>query len=395
MEEKTIAELEQRKLAIASECELEGADLDKLNAEMDEINNEINRRRSLEAEAEAEAIRIAEEAKAEEEKRNAAREAVANGMGTVLKELKKEGHEMTNEEIRSSEEYKRAFADYIKTEDDTECRALLTVNTASGYVPVPTIVDDIIHTAWDRVDLMQLVKKTYLKGNVKVGFELSADPAYVHVEGAAAATEEALTLGVVDLIPKSIKKWITISDEADDLTNILDYVYDELTYRIAKKAEDDLIALITAATTTAATNKVAVAEIEDDGTTLPYTVAAALGELSDEARNPAIVMHKSTYASFRAAMMGANYAIDPFENLPVYFNNTLAPLTTATTGDCWLIVGDFGVGAQANFPNGSEIRIKYDDISLAEKDLIKLVGREYVALGLVANKAFTRVVVGA
>ena len=206
MENKTIEELEQRKLDIVSECEVEGADLDQLEAEMREINTEIEQRKAREAEAEA--IRIAEEAKAEEEKRNAAREAVANGMGTVLKEMKKEGHEMTNEEIRSSEEYKRAFADYIKTEDDTECRALLTVNTTSGYVPVPTIVDDIIHTAWDRVDLMQIVKKTYLKGNVKVGFELSADPAYVHVEGAAAATEEAVTLGVVDLIPKSIKKWI-------------------------------------------------------------------------------------------------------------------------------------------------------------------------------------------
>ena len=55
-----------------------------------------------------------------------------------------------------------------------------------------------------------------------------------------------------------------------------------------------------------------------------------------------------------------------------------------------MIVGDFG-GAHANFPNGDEIRIKYDDLSLAEADLVKLVGREYVALGVTQDHAFCKV----
>jgi hypothetical protein len=57
-----------------------------------------------------------------------------------------------------------------------------------------------------------------------------------------------------------------------------------------------------------------------------------------------------------------------------------------------MIVGDFAAGAQANFPNGDEINIKRDDLSLAEKDLVKLVGREYVGLGVVGDHCFCKVV---
>lgn len=370
--QKSNDELLERRQAIAEELNAPEADLDALEEEVRAINTELETR------------------KANEAKRVELRAAVANGAGEVTKEIKEEKHNMTNEEIRSSEEYRKAFAEYIKSEDDTEVRALLTVNTSSGYVPVPTVVDDAIHTAWERADLMRLVRKTYLKGNLKVGFELSADPAYIHVEGAAAATEEALTLGIVDIIPQSIKKWITISDEANDLTNILDYVYDELTYRIAKKAEDTLIGLIDTAGTTATTNAVGVPTVTVNSSNLLYAIATALGELSDEARNPVIVMNKQSYPVFKAAAMAANYAVDPFEGLPVYFNNQLDAYNTASSDDCIFIVGDFGMGAQANFPNGDEIRIKYDDLSLAEKDLIKLVGREYVGLGLVADKAFVK-----
>ena len=126
---------------------------------------------------------------------------------------------MTLEEIRSSHEYNVAFANYIKTEDDKEIRALLSENAvADGQVPVPTYVEGRIRTAWDRLGLMNLVRKTYIKGNLKVGFEVSATAATVHSESTSAVAEETLTLGVVELKPESIKKWISVSDEALDLT---------------------------------------------------------------------------------------------------------------------------------------------------------------------------------
>ena len=80
-----------------------------------------------------------------------------------------------------------------------------------------------------------------------------------------------------------------------------------------------------------------------------------------------------------------------FEGLEVLFSDKITAFSAATTGVTYAIVGDFGVGALANFPNGEEIRIKTDELSLAEKDLVKFVGREYVGLGVVAPKAFVKI----
>lgn len=371
----TIDELLERRSAIAEEINAPEADLDALEAEVKAINEEMENR------------------KAEEAQKVEIREAVANGEGEVKEIIpSEEKREMTLEEIRGSHEYNVAYANYIKTDDDSECRALLTVNV-SGDVPVPTYVMDRINTAWQRNGLMNLVRKTYIKGNFQVGFEKSATAATVHTESTAAVTEEELHLGIVELKPVSIKKWISISDEAMDLAGeaFLDYIYDELTYQIAKKAQAELISKITALTASATTQAVGVGIVA--GTPSVGLVAQALGNLSDEAENPVIVMNKGSWAAFKAAQYAASYAIDPFEGLPVHFDSTLPTYaTTGTAGTAWAIVGDFGRGAQANFPNGQEIRIKFDDLSLAEKDLVKIVGREYVGLGIVADHAFCKIV---
>ena len=170
----------------------------------------------------------------------------------------------------------------------------------------------------------------------------------------------------------------------------LDYIYDELTYRIAKKAQEELLAKITACTASATAATVGVGVVA--GSPSVGIIAEAIGELSDEAVNPSIVMNKSTWAQFKAAQYAGNFNVDPFEGCRVYYDNTLPTYsTTGTAGTTWAIVGDFGLGAQANFPSGDEITIKYDDLSLAEQDMVKLVGREFIALGAVADKAFTKI----
>jgi HK97 family phage major capsid protein len=172
----------------------------------------------------------------------------------------------------------------------------------------------------------------------------------------------------------------------------LRYVYDELSYQIAKKAEDELIAKIqacgTVSTNTSVTN-VAVPIVENTGTLSVF--AEAIAELSDRAANPVIMMNKASYATFKALQYSANYPVDIFEGMEVLFNDTIASFATATTGVAYAIVGDLEVGALANFPEGEGISIKYDDLSLAESDLVKIVGREYVGLGVVAPKAFVRI----
>ena len=375
IKEMTVEELMERRAAIGTEIDAPEADLDALEAEARSINEEIESR------------------KAAEEKRNEIRNAVAQGDGEIKETFEiEERKEMTLEEIRSSKEYENAFANYIKTGKDDECRAALLTANVSGNVPVPVMVEERIRTAWSRLGIMDLVRKTYIKGNLKVGFEKSATGAVVHTEGSSAPDDETLTFGVVELKPESIKKWIKISDEAMDLTGaeFLNYIYDELTYQIAKKAQEQLIAKITACTASATASTAGVGVVA--GTPSVGLVAQAMGALSDEAANPVIVMNKGSWSQFKAAQYANSYAVDPFEGLPVYFDNTLPAYTAGgTTGSTWLIVGDFGQGAQANFPNGDEITIKFDDLSLAESDLVKIVGREYVGLGVVADKAFCKV----
>ena len=196
----TIDELNERLAAIPAEMEVEGANLDDLESEVRAINEEIESRKDAEAQ------------KAE------IRAAVAEGAGEVVKTfVTEERKTMTNAEVRNSHEYNLAYAEYIKTGNDAECRALLTENV-SGTVPIATYAEDRVRTAWNREGIMSRVRKSYLKGNLKIGWEKSADGAYVHTEASnTAVTEESLVLGVTTLTPQSIKKWISISDEVKDM----------------------------------------------------------------------------------------------------------------------------------------------------------------------------------
>ena len=378
--EKRLAEITERRSGISTEAEAEDADLDALTEEVDALNEE---EAALEA-RKKEIIGAAEKRKKELE------EAMRTGRKIKGFEGGEEG--MTNVEVRKSHEYNVAYAEYIKTGDDKECRALLTENV-SGTVPVPEYAEERVRTAWEREGLMRFVRTTYIKGNLKIGWESDSDEAYVHTEASnTAVTEESLTLGVTALVPESIKKWISISDEVYDLKGeeFLDYIYDELTYRIAKKTADRIIADIEACATTSAANKPAVAKIVSTQITLGL-VAQALAELSDEATNPVVVMNKKTWGAFKAAQAAGNYGYDPFEGLPVVFNNKIAAFSAATTGVTYMIVGDFGIGAHANYPNGADITVKKDEVTKMEYDLIRILGRRYVGHGVVAPFAFAKV----
>lgn len=378
-----------------SRDEIFALDLDGVEARSAELSAEMTEDGNLEA-FESE-IAMLEERKGQilEERaaQKAATEAVINGEGETIKEtIIEEKRTMTDMEIRNSKEYINAFAEYIKSGDDTECRALLTEN-ASGTVAVPELVYDIVKNAWEREGIMSRVRKAYLKGNLKVGFELSADPAYIHTEGSGAVTTENLVLGTVSIVPESIKKSIQISDEALDLRGeaFLQWVYDELAYRIAKKAADTLVGKIVAAGTASTSTAVGVPVVT--ATTVSMgTIAGAIAQLSDEAANPVIIMNKLTYPVFKSVQYANGYGADPFEGLPVIFNNSLTAHSAATTGVTYAIVGDLGEGALANFPNGEEIQFKMDDVSLADADLVKITGREYVGLGIIGPQSFVKLV---
>ena len=288
----------------------------------------------------------------------------------------------TVDEIRASKEYVDAYARYLQSEDDRECRALLSENApASGQVPVPTLVDPIIKTEWEKSEILNRVNKTSFKGNLKSAFERAADPAYEHLEGTTAITEEDLTLGVVELKPKNIKKFVRISDEviATGGEALVSYVYKELAHQILLLLVKKIVTAIASASTSHSSSAVGIPKI--GGSPDLSIVVTAEAELSDEAENPVIVINRKSSANFHQAKVAGNFAVDPYDGLPVLYTSALPAYSTASDNAVWMIVGDLDA-VQVNYPEGEGIITKWDDMSEAEADMVKVHGRQFAGYGV-------------
>lgn len=367
--------------------EMQMSDIEKRSAEIEELLKKDDADiEALTKEVEEMEARKAEILAEVEKRKKEMDEALR---GKEVEEVGKE-NKMDIKELRNTKEYIDAYAEYIKG-NEKQLRSLLSEN-ASGTVAIPELVYDIVKTAWEKEGIMSLVRKSYLKGNLKVGFEISGTDAVVHTEGGAAVSEEDLVLGTVTLIPASIKKWISISDEVYDLRGeaFLRYIYDELAYRIAKKCADLLISKIVACGTVSTTTQVGVPAITA-ATIAQGTIANAIANLSDEATNPVVVMNKLTWGAFKAVQYSGNFDVDPFEGLKVVFNNSLPAFSAASTGDTYALVGDFGEGALANMPDGDDIEFKFDDMTRKKEDLIEVMGRRYIAIEPIAPNAFVKI----
>ena len=362
-------ELEKRSAEIAEETASADAErLEELNSELDQIEERRN------------ALNI------EIEERKAASEAVADGAGKEIEERKE--NKMTLKEVRNSKEYIDAYAKYIKTGKDLECRKLLTENvegTANdGHVPTPEFVENRIRQAWENDKIFSRFTKTYVPGNLKVGFEASATDAEYHEEGSAAPDEEKLILGVTNLVPGMIKKWITVSDEVMALGSeeFLAYVYDEIAYKIIQFAGATMLSRIMSAPTTTDASGIGVPEVEA-ATVDTAAIIDAIALLGDGAQNPVFIANGKTIADIKKAALSAGYAYDPFAGLEA--------IQSSAMNDGEAIVGDLSA-IQANLPEGDSVKFKFDDLSLAEKDLVKIVGRLYVAEAIVVPNMIARIV---
>ena len=359
--EMTIEQLEERKAAIPTELDNEDADLNALEEEVKGINAELESRK----EAEAKRVEI--------------RAEVAKGEGTVMAKIEEvqEEKEMSNTEVRSSKEYKDAYGELIKKNYDLdklneEMRALLTTNAESdGMIAVPAGVDDKIRTAWENDEIMSRITRTFFKGNLKVGHEAAADPAVYHSEGGDAVTPEDLTIAYVELVPAMIKKVVEVSDEVLAINGTLvDYLYDEIEYQIVKLAAATAVQKIVASSMTQ-TSALAGA------TPTTADIVTAEGKLCGEATNPVLITTRATAADIKAAALSANYAYDPFDGLPVLYTDA------ANLSGAAFLIADLSA-VQANFPEGDGAKFKLDDLSKADEDIVRIIGRLYAGIDVVA-----------
>lgn len=380
IEEMKHEDIQLRLREIETEMTADDADLEKLSAEVDALQA---REASLKARAEslkelrtrvagAQQIKVIDSTKDEQEER-------------------KEG-QRNNMEIRNKKEYIDAFAEYVKTGDDTEVRSLISEN-GGGDIQIPDFVADKIEAAWQNDTIMQRIDRVFVKGNYTVGFEISGTDAVIHVEGTEAPAEETLTLGKVTLVAQNIKKWISVSDEVMDLKGqvFLDYVYDEIQYKIIKKAAQIVLAKIVAAALDAgATLPFVATEKADLGATT--IVDAVSGLTADEASDIVAIMTRKTYANLRGLQIasGANIGdvFDGVEVITVAEDSLKDYDADIAEDDPYMIVGDLD-GVTANFPNGDEVRFTFDEYTLAPEDMIRIIGRLFAGIGVTKPGYFT------
>ena len=289
---------------------------------------------------------------------------------------------MENMEIRNTPQYIEAYARYLRTGKDEEVRSLLSDNVSGGVIPVPEFVYGIIAKRLEASPILRRVRRMEARGNVKVGLEISAPAATAHTEGGNAITEEALTLGIVTLVPTTYKKFVQISDEALDSMSgeaYLSYIYDEVARGIIKAEENAVVAKILAAPQTATATAPAVAKTGSAaGAITDFVDARAL--LSSAAEDLVLIMTPAQYATYRGLQMAASYPVDPFDGLEVLFNDTVtAP-----------IIGDLS-GVLMNLPKGEDVEFKYDDKTLMTSDIVKILGRQPAAIEVVGNLFFAKV----
>ena len=380
--------------------EMQMSDIEKRSAEIEELMKADDADiESLTAEVEQLEKRKADIEKEVEERKKEAEEALKNGK-TVEEVGKDERKTMNIEEIRKSQDYAKAYADWVVSgyKNDKELRKILTANADSENIgendttyPVPVMLENKIQTAWERDEIMSRVAPRYLKGNLKIGFEISGTDAVVHAEGSEAPAEEKLVLGSVEIKADSVKKWLYVTTEQYEMggENFMDYIYDEIAYRIVKKLAEIAINAIKNSPATSSANAPAVPVLTQ--ALGAGTIATAEGLLTSEATDLVAIMSRATESALKALVISSgNNVGDVFDGLTVLHTDALPDYASATANATYMLVGDMK-SIMANFPNGRDIKFIFDDKSKAEEDLVKVVGRVLAGIGYVAPKHFVQV----
>ena len=373
-----VDEIITRAKAIEEEMTQEGADIDALTKEADEL---IARKKAIIAE------------------RAAAEQAILAGAGETKSEHQENTQMEENKITRDSQEYVEAFGEYKRTGDDTIVRSLLmSENAEDGTVAVPTIVEDAIEKAWAEDQILAKVKKTSYKGNLEVNFFIDGDAAIVHTEGAAdPISDEDLDLGIRTLVPIAIKKNLPVTRQALKLRGaaFLDFLKDEVYDAIVYKAGGELINDIKSAPSTSTASMPGVPVVTtDSGASDPLGLSLlveAQGVLSARAKNKVWIMNPQTKAYCKALAIANNYAIDPFDGIPVIEDDRLPAYTSAQAGDTYIILGDLSYGARANFPEGKDVEILVDKMTNKKKNVVDIFGEMFLSIGVVQQNAFVKI----
>lgn len=349
-----------------------------------------------------------------EEKRNTykTQEERMSMVNTLSKTAIEERKEQVNEDPLNSKEYTQLYADYIRGKvDKREVRSYIeqrTVGTGASAgedtFPVPTILQGYVETAWYNYGkFSQLVSESFEPALLRIPVEVESDNAIWHTEGGDPVDEENITFGEVLLQPKMIKKWISLTDElmAMSADEFLRYIADELVYKI-------YLALDEAILTRTDVNDAGVIGITDSDLALSGTASAIDFNTIIANISGLVTFDNLTVAMNPATFFNSFMGLTDEVGHPIYqvmtdntgrpqyylngyrveFTQALSSFDDADADEPVIIVGDFRRGYRLNFPQGRNVITLVDPYTLATADRVRMVGRLYVAGGVVRPKHF-------
>ena len=401
-----IEKLTTRKSEIAKTVEekrsaFETADVETRDGLVKEVENLVNEGNSID-----EKITQLEELRAKYEEQERAMGAVGNLTDKNI-QIRKEARKLEDNPL-ASKEYNKVYADYLRSGNKDNLNVYLrTANlaTTTDNVPIPTIMQGFVETAWEKYGkFSRIVRETFIKGIINVPVEKSADDAVWHDENAAEPTQETITLDSIMLKPKMIKKWIALTDELMAMApeEFLQYVADELVYKVVLALDHAIISR-----TDAGGN--GVIGIVGNANTATLTKALsfnvvneAIAEIESE-NNLLVAMNKKTFfQNFMGLtdttgrpiyqIIGENTEKARYflNGIPVEFTNAIPAYDTVVKGGVYAVVGDFARGYRLNYPNGREVSTLIDPYTGATEDVVKMVGKLFVAGNVVKLKHFAQ-----
>lgn len=388
-------------------AEFENADVETRDAILEEVETLTKDAENLDSEI-----------KELEETRNTYKEQEARmSLNATLSKVEERKEQIMENDVLKSKEYEKMYADMIRGKvDEKEVRSFLTrsgsanLSTATSYVPIPTIMQGFVETAWAEYGkFSRLVSETFEPAILRIPVEVSADDANWHDENGDAVEQEQIVLSQIVLQPKMIKKFLALTDElmamAED--EFLRYVADELVYKVVL-ALDEAIIDRTDANGLGVIGIVGNALTESVSANLDFNVineAVAKLLVFDDLT---IAMHPQTF--FKNFMGLTDQVGNPIfrivhdnEGRPAYylsgyrveFTLALPTFDNANAGDTYAIVGNFRRGYRLNYPQGRDVITLVDPYTLATEDVVRMIGRLYVAGNVVKPKHFAELKVPA
>lgn len=383
------------------------ADVETRDALLNEVEDMTKEAETLDAD-----IKELEEQRSKLEEQEK-RFSMTNTLSKVA--IEERNDQVINDDPLKSKEYNQLYADFIRGKaDEKEVRSYLArsgganLSTSTSNVPIPVIMQGFVETAWyEYGKFSRLVSETFEPAILKIPVEVSATGASWHTENGDAPSQESITLGQIILQPKMIKKWISLTDElmAMSAEDFLRYISDELVYRV-------ILALDEAIINRTDLNGLGVIGIV--GNAYTEKVEASLGfNVINEAVANLVTFEDLTVAmnpvTFFSNFMGLTDQVgNPIfrvvhdnENRPQYylsgyrveFTQALPSYAEAEKGDAYAVVGNFRRGYRLNYPQGRNVITLVDPYTLATEDLVRMIGRLYVAGNVVKPKHFAEIVV--